>query len=195
MNVSTEDFQKNFEKRAERIVTVTHRNRILPGLLLLGLGLAASPALAQVKVAVINTQRAVLETAEMKKAATDLEAKYRPVQQDIEKRTKELQGIQARLSDASKLSPQEGADLQAQGQLKQRQLQRMTEDLQGDVDRDRQEILSRGGQRMNEVVAKLADEKGLDLVIDATDAVFFRPALDITDEAIAAYDKQFPLQQ
>jgi outer membrane protein len=172
---------------------VIQRNWKAVALALVALALS-SPASAQLKVAVINAQRAVLETAEMKKAAADLEAKYRPVQQEIEKRTKELQEIQAKVADPSKITPQQNADLQAQGQMKQRQLQRMTEDLQADVDRDRNEILARGSQRMNEVVAKLAEEKGLDLVVDAADTIFFKPAMEITNEAIAAYDKTHPVK-
>jgi outer membrane protein len=45
---------------------------------------------------------------------------------------------------------------------------------------------------MQEVVRKLADEKGLDIVVDVTSTVFFKPALDLTAEAIAAYDKAYP---
>ncbi len=160
----------------------------------LALVLPVVPAAAQTKLAIINTQQAVLETAEMKKAAADLEARFKPQQADIEKRTKELQQIQEKLNDASKVKPQEAAELQAEGQRKQRQLQRITEDLQGEVDRERTEILNRGGQRMQQVVTKLAEEKGLDLVVDAGNAVYFKPAMDITKEAIAAYDKQHPLK-
>jgi len=168
------------------------RNLALPALVL---AVAASvPAAAQTKIAIINTQRAVLETAEMKKAAADLEAKFKPQTTEIEKRTKELQAIQAKLADPSKLKPEEGADLQADGQRKQRVLQRLTEDIQNQVDQERNEILQRGGQRMQEVVSKLAEEKGLDMVIDVSNAVFFKPALEITNEAIAAYDKKFPLK-
>ena len=152
----------------------------------------ALPAGAQVKVAVINTQRAVLETAEMKKAAAEMEAKYRPQQQEIEKRTKELQAIQEKLSDPSKVKPEEAAELQADGQRKQRVLQRLTEDVQAEVERERNDILQKGGQRMQQVVSKLAEEKGLDLVVDSSNTIFFKPALEITNEAIAAYDKQFP---
>jgi outer membrane protein len=170
-----------------------HKNVPVP---LLGFAIAVSlPALAQIKVAVINSQRAVLETAEMKKAAADLEAKYKPRQQEIEKRTKELQAIQEKLNDPSKLKPEEAADLQADGQRKQRALQRLTEDIQAEVDRERNEILQRGGQRMQEVVGKMAEEKGLDLVIDISNTVYFKPALEITTEAIAAYDKQYPVKQ
>jgi outer membrane protein len=46
---------------------------------------------------------------------------------------------------------------------------------------------------MQEVVKKLAEEKGLDLVVDTSNTIYFKPAMDITNEAIAAYDKQYPL--
>ena len=172
-----------------------YRHFALPALALAGLLISARPASAQLKVAIINTQRAVLETAEIKKAATELEAKFRPQQQDIEKRTKELQDIQSKLENAAKLKPDQAAELQSEGQRKQRVLQRMTEDLQADVDRERTEILNKGGQRMQAVVTKLAEEKGLDLVIDTSNAVFFKQAMEITNDAIAAYDKQHPLKQ
>ena len=55
-------------------------------------------------------------------------------------------------------------------------------------------ILQRAGTRMTEIVKKLADEKGLDVVVDTTNTYFFKPALDITAEATAAYDKAYPLK-
>ena len=45
---------------------------------------------------------------------------------------------------------------------------------------------------MTEVIKKLADEKGLDVVVDSANIVFFKPTLEITQEAIAAYDKAYP---
>jgi F0F1-type ATP synthase membrane subunit b/b' len=99
--------------------------------------------------------------------------------------------IQAELDEARRLRDEAGK-LLAEYQRKQREAQRITEDLQADVERDRNDILQRAAQRMGEVVKKMADEKGLDLVVDTTNAVFFKPALEITEEAIAAYDKTFP---
>ena len=45
---------------------------------------------------------------------------------------------------------------------------------------------------MQEVVKKLAEEKGFDVVVDVSNAVYFKPALEITTESIAAYDKAYP---
>jgi len=154
---------------------------------------AASAGSAQSKIAIINLQRAVLESAEIKKASTELETRYRPRQQQVEKLQKDIQGIQQNLqSNAGKLTPQAEADLTTQGQRKQRELTRLTEDLQADVDRERNDILGRSSQRMQEVVKKLAEEKGIDVVVDISNTVYFKPALEITTESIAAYDKAYP---
>lgn len=150
-------------------------------------------ASAQAKFAIINSQASVLETAEIKKAQAELEAKYKPRQAQMEKLQKELSDLQSQIqAGQGKLTPQAEQNLQITGQRKQRELQRLTEDLQADVDRERNEILGRSGARMQGIVKKMAESKGLDLVIDVSNTVYFKPDLDITKEATAAYDKAFP---
>jgi outer membrane protein len=153
----------------------------------------ALTATAQTKVGVINSQKAVLETAEIKKAQAELEAKFKPRQDQMVKLQKDLQDIQAQLQ-SGKLNQNAEQDLTIQGQRKQREMQRLQDDLQADVDRDRNEILQRTGQRMQDVVKKLAEEKGLDVVVDSANTVFYKPALDLTAEATTAYDKTYPVK-
>jgi outer membrane protein len=147
---------------------------------------------AQSKVAVIDFNKALLETQELKKAQAALQAKYKPRADALEKLQVELQDIQTQLQNADRLSPATVQDLQAKGQTKQRQAQRMQEDLQGDVEAERNEILGRASQRMAEVLKKLAEEKGLDVIVNITNTLYFKPALDISTEATAAYDKAYP---
>jgi outer membrane protein len=167
------------------------RNFVLPVVLACAGFLLPAQVDAQVKVGVVNFQKAVLGTADMKKASADLEAKYKPKQDQLEKLQRELADIQTKLQDP-KTPAQTAADLQIDGTRKQREAQRISEDVQAEVEKDRQEILQRGAQRMTDVVKKLAEDKGLDLVVDVANAVFFKPALEITDDATAAYDKTFP---
>jgi outer membrane protein len=47
---------------------------------------------------------------------------------------------------------------------------------------------------MAEVVKKIAEEKGLDVVVDIGNTVYFKPALDITTDIVAAYDKAHPVK-
>ncbi len=152
---------------------------------------AAGIAAAQTKVGIINSQKALLDTAEIKKAQAQLEAKYKPRQDAMAKLQQEIAGLQTQLN-SRKLDAAGQQDVTLQGQRKERELQRLQDDLQGDVDRDRNDILARTGKQMQEVVAKIAEAKGLDVVVDAANTVYFKPALDLTAEATAAYDKAYP---
>jgi outer membrane protein len=153
------------------------------------------PLWAQVKVGVISSQRALIETAEIKKAQAELEAKFKPRQDALDKLQREIQGLQQQLQTMQgKLTPQAEQDMVAQGQRKQRDAQRLAQDLQEDVNREREDILQRAGTRMQDVVSKLAEAKGLDLVVDESNTVFRKPALDITKDATAAYDKAYPVK-
>jgi outer membrane protein len=167
---------------------------ILRALMVVSAGvLSIGAAAAQAKVAIINVQRAIIETAEIKKAQTDLETKYRPRTAELEKLQKELQDIQAQLQ-GGKLNQQAEQELTARGQRRQREYQRVGEDLQNDVDRERNEILQKAGQRMNDVVKKIAEERGFDVVIDVTNTVYFKPAMEITPDAIKAFDAAYPVK-
>ena len=53
-------------------------------------------------------------------------------------------------------------------------------------------ILSKSSEKMQGVIKKLAEEKGLDMVVDASTTLYFKDAMDITKDAIAAYDKAYP---
>jgi len=152
---------------------------------------ARAQAPTPAKVAIINAQKAVVDTQEIKKDQATLEAKFRPRQQALENLQRELQSIQQQLNTTN-IAPDREAQLRADGTQKQKQLQRLSEDLQSDVNAERQDILGRAGRQMSDVVRKIAEQRGLDVVIDVTNTVYYRPALDITAEATAAYDKAYP---
>ncbi len=161
--------------------------------ILLAIALGAGTAVAQTKVAVVSMQQALLGTAELKKAQADLEAKYRPRQQQIEQLQHDIQNLQSQIQ-GNKLNAEGQAEVTAQGQRKERELQRMDQDLREDVDRDRNTILRNAGQRMTEVIHKLAEQRGMDMVIDISNTYYFKPAMDLTKDASAAYDQAYPVK-
>ena len=163
-------------------------NKLLIAVLAL---VSAGAASAQVKIAIINTQKALLETDEIKKAQHDLETKFKPRQDQMIKIQKELEDIQTQLN-SGKLNEIGTQELNTEGQRKQRELQRLQQDLQEDVERERTDILQRAGARMQEVVKKMAEEKGLDIVVDSSNTVFFKPAFELTADATGAYNKAYP---
>jgi outer membrane protein len=157
------------------------------------LGLCSLPMMAQAKIGVVDFQRAVVDTAEFKKAYAALETKYKPKQDQLAKLQQELADIETQLrASQGQLSQAGTAELQARGQRKQVQVDRLTMDLQEDFEGERDDALRVVTTRMNEVLKKVAADKGLDIIADSAALRFFGPALDVTTPAITAYDAAHP---
>src|SRR5579863_382320 len=99
-----------------------------PAVFCLAIALFASVASAQLKIGVINVQKAISDTDELKKASADMAKKYQPRQDEMDKLQKDLESIDTQLN-SGKLNQQAAADLQTQGTRKQRDLQRLTDDM------------------------------------------------------------------
>ena len=149
----------------------------------------ASPLAAQTSVGVVDFQQALLATADMQKQAAGLEAKFKPRQEELDRLAGELQQIQTQLQSAT---GQQAVQLQNDGARKQREAQRLSEDLQSEVEFERDRILQGGAQKMRDVLQKLREDKGLDLIVDVSSVISFNTALDLTGAATAAYDTAHP---
>jgi len=161
---------------------------------------AQAPAPAQAtpqgppKIAVVNFQKAIGDTAELKKAQNDLIARFKPMSDEYEKANRDLNDLQTLLQNSQgKLSAAKQVDLESQAQRKQREVERLKEDLDADVQKERDETVQRLGARMTEIVKKLMNDKALDAIFDSAALVAFKGTLDITADATEAYDKAYPV--
>src|ERR1039457_1552826 len=103
--------------------------------LVLFLAMLAAPVAAQAqgKIGVINFGAALGNTAEGKKAMAELQKKYVPRQQELERLQKEIQSIQQQLSKSTAaLSDEEQGRLTRDLDDKQKLLKRSTDDAQTD---------------------------------------------------------------
>ena len=163
--------------------------------LLVGLS-ATAAAQAPLKVGVVSLQKSLEGTAELKQAEVDLRAKFGPrqdqlaqIEKEVAKMQQDYDGNQGKFNEAAL------AELGQRIQRRQLQLQRNTQALQEEVNRERQDVLQRVGKNLQEVIKKVAEEKGLDLVVDSTAALFSKPAMDISPDVTAAYDKTYPVKK
>jgi outer membrane protein len=153
------------------------------------------PALAQSKIAIVDFNRAVVDTAEFKKAYAEIEARYKPRQDALAKAQQELADLETQLrASQGQLSAAGTAELQSRTQRKQMQVERLQEDLQEDFEEDRGAALRLVSNRMTAILQKVADELQVDAIIDASAARFFRPALDATNKVIQTYDAAHPVK-
>jgi len=171
---------------------MSFRMPIGPMMVCSALLVVAQGGFAQAKVAVVNMQAAVLGTAEIKKADAQMQATFKPRSDEIQNLQKEIEALSAQLQ-SGKLNDQQANDVTVLGKRRQTELQRKQDDFNADVQAYQNEVLQKAGAKMQAVVKKLAEEKGYDLVVEATTAIFFKAAMDITNDAIAAYDKANPV--
>src|SRR5687767_9918067 len=118
-------------------------------MLLLALLISASPALAQVaKIGIVDFERAVVESAEGKQSQAKWDAKLVEKQKEVEKRRKELEGIQTKLQTQEKvLSDAVKAGMQRDLERGQTELTRISEDAQKELETLRNDLLQPIAQR------------------------------------------------
>jgi len=171
---------------------MSFRMPVRPLLVCSALFVIAHGGLAQSKVAVVNIQAAVFATAEVKKADAQMQVQFKPRQDAIEALRKEIEALSNQLQ-SGKLTAQQENDVTALGKRRQTEFQRQQDDFNADVQAFKEDVLQKSAAKMQAVVKKLAEDKGYDLVLEASSAIFFKNALEITVDATAAYDKANPV--
>jgi outer membrane protein len=159
---------------------------------------AAPVAPGPQKVAVIDMTSALVTTKDGQKAVADLQAKFRPKEQEIQKRGQELQSKQEQYRKAANtLSDEAKANYERDIELMNRNLQRDTADAKQEMDEDQQKILQDLGPKIMQVVNKYAVDNQISIVFDVggepNNIRFASSAVDITRDIIALYDKAAPV--
>ncbi|HKD81437.1 MAG TPA: OmpH family outer membrane protein [Candidatus Angelobacter sp.] len=157
---------------------------------------AASPA--GNKIAIVNIQQAIANTNEGKKETDALEQKFSTRQAALKAQNDEVEGLKKQLeTQGAKLSDEERNNRIKVATDKQKAFQRNYEDFQNEVQQSEQEILSRLGKKMLDVMEKYAKENGYAMVLDVsnpqTPVLYASPATDITKELVEAYNTASPV--
>lgn len=160
---------------------------------------ASSSAAAPNKIAVLDIQAAIVNTAEGKNEAAAMQSSFAAKQSELDGIRKRIEDVEKKLqAGANTLSDDEKARMSAQDQLYQHELQRKSDQFNEEANAARAEILDRIGRKVMEVVDRYARENALGLVVDSsgqTNPVLYRAAqLDITTEIVKLYDQQYPVK-
>lgn len=155
-------------------------------------------AQAPQKIAVIDMQAALVGTKEGHQAATELQGKFTPKQQDLQKRQTELQAKQDQYRKVENtLSEEAKATMQRDMETLSRNIQRDSQDAQQDLDQEQQRILGQLGPKMQQVINKYATDHQITMVFDVSgqpnNVIFASNTIDITRDIIALYDQAAPV--
>ena len=158
-------------------------------------GLTPSVAEAAVpdvgKIAVVDMQRILNETAAGKKARKDLETASTAKQGKLDKRRKQLEADQAKLAQIK----DEQQFIQAQEKLQRDyyELQSMYMTLQQELAEQEGRTLEAMYTNCQSLAKELAKDYSLDLVLirDQSTVLYVASGVDLTDELIKRYDKKY----
>ena len=146
------------------------------------------------KVGIIHIQDAILRTTEGEKAVAELQAKFTPKKQELDRKQGEIAQLQEQLRKGENtLNDEAKQKLMVEIDQKTKAVNRETEDAQADLDEERGKILQGIGSKVMAVVTKYAKDHGYGMIVDVssqqTPVLYASPEIDITPDIIALYDK------
>jgi outer membrane protein len=159
---------------------------------------AAAPAAAGTRIGIVSIQDAIINTNEGKKEFDALQARFGPRQNELKAQNDELEKLKTDLQvRGDKLSEEERNGRIKVASDKQKSLQRNGEDFQAEVQQAEQEVLTRLGKKMLDVLEKYAKDNSFAVILDVsnpqTPVLWASPTTNITKELVDAYNAASPI--
>ena len=147
------------------------------------------------KVGFVYLQQMAALSAEGKAAQSRVTAFTQKKQTELADKQKALQASQQKLqTGGSVMSETARAQLEKDIDRQQRDLERLQQDAQSDINEMTQEVQTEFNKKLFPVLEQLSTEKGIHMLFSATDAglIWAQPGLDLTMEAVKKLDAGAP---
>ena len=143
------------------------------------------------KVAYVYLQQIAALSTEGKAAQAKVTAFTQKKQSEAAERQKALQAAQQKLqTGGGVMSEQARGQLEKDIERQTRDLERLQQDAQADINELTQEVQQEFNKKLFPILTQLSEEKGLHLLFSATDAglIWAADGLDLTLEAVKKFD-------
>jgi outer membrane protein len=146
------------------------------------------------KIAIINVQKAIIDTKDGQKAAAELQTKFNPRKSALEKKQADIQSMQDQLrKGAATMSEEAQARMNKEIETNQKSLQRDAQDLNDDVDQEQGKLMNEIGSKLMQVVEQYATQNGFAAVLDVSNqqspVLWASASIDITADITRLYDQ------
>ncbi|MFL5309961.1 MAG: OmpH family outer membrane protein [Myxococcales bacterium] len=166
--------------------------RFAIAVLLATTALAAAARAQPMKLAYVDVQRAIQETEEGKAARGRLKSEFDQRRAQIDKKSAELEKMQQEYEkQAPVLSEEAKRKKQEDFQKALIEARKSASDLQEDMNRQEQQAMSNILQRLQQVVAEIAERESLSFVMDKGTLLYAPPSADVTNEVVRRYNDKF----
>ena len=143
--------------------------------------LGSAPAYAELKIAILNVERAILESEEAQGMIEDFNQSSASARTEIEGLQGGLLKLQERVrQDGEVMSDDEKQRIAKDAEDKQIDLEYRVQRLRKDMEDKRKEVLGSMAEKFDSVVKDLIDVEGYDLVLPRQTALWVNPKHDVT---------------
>src|SRR5262245_6689641 len=161
--------------------------------LVLGVSFVAAPAAAQMKVAVVATQRAVMETEDGLRMQATLKKVFDSRQRELDKKQEDLQKERDDIEkQRDVLSKTALAKRVEKWQREMANLQTVFVEYNKELQKKQSELTQHIFQNVLRIIRRLATQDGYDVVVDKQAVPYVRSDLDLTDKVIQLYNQGAP---
>jgi outer membrane protein len=165
--------------------------RFLAPALALATGLAfAAPAAAEMKIAVVDTQRAVMETEDGLRAQATLKKHFDKRQRELDDKQTALQKEREDLEKQKDVLSKQALQTRVEKwQKDMAELQAVFVEYNKELQKKQGEMTQPIFQKTMGIIRKLATAAGYDLVVDKQAVPYNKSDIDLTDRVITEYNQ------
>lgn len=156
---------------------------------------AADPATQATMAVVVDYQRILRDSKAAQSIRDQIEARRRVYQDEIaqeEQRLHELDRSLAEQRDKKELTPQVLADRRRDLEQQVAAAQRQVQQRRRQLDDVQAAALVEVRKALIDIIGKLAESRGFNLVLPSSEVLMFAPALDLTEPVLAQLNERLP---
>ncbi|MCL2822526.1 MAG: OmpH family outer membrane protein [Polyangiaceae bacterium] len=151
--------------------------------------LSAPIAAAQIKIAVVDMQRAVMETEDGLRAQATLKKLFDRKQSDLDARQEELKRARDDIEKQARVLSKDALDRRrAEWEQSMAELQNMFVEFNKELQKEERRLTQPIITRVQSVLRQLAAQEGYDAILERAAVPYVRTDLDITDRVIQRYN-------
>ena len=152
----------------------------------IAMAVALAAPLAQASgIAIVNSQKALLESSPAKAYAKKSEEKFSTQVKNLQKVEKEYRDMAAKLErDGATMSEAERNKVQLELRRKQEDFQFQARSLQQEKAQADQVELDRIRPKLEQAISAVAEEGGFDVIVEQATVRYAKPGLDVTGKVI-----------
>jgi outer membrane protein len=149
----------------------------------------AGVAAAELKVAVVDVQRAVASTEDGLRAQATLKKLFDTKQQELNRKQSDLQRQREEIDKQSKVLGKDALEKRiADWQKQMMELQAIFVEYNKELEKKQKELTDPVFEKIMGIIKRLATSENIDLVVDKATVAYVRGDLDLTDKCIQMYN-------